>query len=124
MPRAAAVTGQPKTVNLETAPTMDPAETAKRAVSAAERGARVLVIRNTVSAAVATWVAIREAGADTLLMQVEGGPALHHGRFAVEDRALLDQAAEKRPYQECLAGPKRPNRDWNPDPRTVSRCRR
>ena len=94
MPRAAAVTGQPKTVCLETVPTMDPVETAKRAISAAERGARVLVIRNTVSAAVETWLAVREAGDDTLLMQVEEGPALHHGRFAVEDRALLDQAVE------------------------------
>ena len=94
MPRTAALTGQSKTVHLETVPTMDPAETAKLAVSAAEQGARVLVIRNTVSAAVATWLAIREAGADRLLMQVEGGPALHHGRFAVEDRALLDQAVE------------------------------
>ena len=28
-------------------------------------------------------------------MQVAGGPALHHGRFAVEDRALLDQEVER-----------------------------
>ena len=93
-PRAAAGAGQTKTVCLETVPTMDPVETANRAISAAERGARVLVIRNTVSAAVTTWLAVRAAGAETLLMQVAEGPALHHGRFAVEDRALLDQAVE------------------------------
>ena len=94
-PRLAAGTDQPKTVHLDSVPTMDPAETAKRAVSAAEHGARVLVIRNTVSKAVATWLAVQEAEAGSLLMQVAGGPALHHGRFAVEDRALLDQEVER-----------------------------
>ena len=93
-PRAAADAGRSKIVHLETAPTMDPAEAAKRAIGAAERGARVLVIRNTVSAAVATWRAALKARAETLLMQVEGHPALHHGRFAAEDRALLDREVE------------------------------
>ena len=94
-PRASAEAGRPKTVHPENVPTMDPAEAAKRAVSAAERGARVLVIRNTVSMAVATWHAVQEAGAGPLLMQAAEGPALHHGRFAVEDRALLDRKVEE-----------------------------
>lgn len=93
-PRAAAGAGRPKTVHLETAPTMAPAEAARRAVAAAQRGARVLVIRNTVGMAAATWRAAREAGGESLLLQAAGGPALHHGRFAVEDRELLDRAAE------------------------------
>lgn len=93
--RAPAQAGRPKTVHPETVPTMDPQETAQRAISAAEQGARVLVIRNTVAMAVATWRAVKEAGAVSRLMQVEGGPALHHGRFAVEDRALLDRAVEE-----------------------------
>ncbi len=94
-PRAAAADARrSKTVHLETAPTMAPAEAARRALAAAQRGARVLVIRNTVCVAAATWRAVREAGGESLLLQAAGGPALHHGRFAVEDRRLLDRAAE------------------------------
>ena len=94
-PRAPAEAGRPKTVRTETVPTMEPAEAANRAVSAAEQGARVLVIRNTVTMAVATWRAVIDAGAASLLMQVADGPALHHGRFAVEDRELLDRTVEE-----------------------------
>ncbi|MDE0241382.1 MAG: CRISPR-associated helicase Cas3' [bacterium] len=93
-PRAAADAGRPKTVRIETVPTMDPAETARRAILAVECGARVLVIRNTVTRAVETWRAVAEQGAESRLMRVEGYPALHHGRFAAEDRFLLDQAVE------------------------------
>ena len=108
-PRAPAEAGRPKTVRPEAIPTMEPSEVGKRAISAAEQGARVLVIRNTVSMAVATWRAVKEAGAASLLMQVAEGPALHHGRFAVEDRALLDRTveealgpAEKRGPRGCI----------------------
>ena len=94
-PRAPAQAGRPKVVHPETVPTMDPQETARRAIQAAEEGARVLVIRNTVTKAVVTWRAVKEAGAESRLMQVGGGPALHHGRFAAEDRALLDWAVEE-----------------------------
>ena len=94
-PRAPVQAGRPKAVHPEAVPTMEPQETAQRAILAAERGARVLVIRNTVAMAVATWRAVKEAGAVSRLMQVAGGPALHHGRFAVEDRALLDRAVEE-----------------------------
>ena len=95
VPRAPTEAGRPRTVHPETVPTMEPAEAANRAISAAEQGARVLVIRNTVSMAVATWRAVIDAGAASLLMQAADGPALHHGRFAVEDRALLDRTVEK-----------------------------
>lgn len=64
------------------------------AIDAARRGARVLVIRNTVTAAVDTFNAVRSEGASDLLWQVAGGAALHHSRFAAEDRALLDREAE------------------------------
>ena len=94
-PRPAPDAGRPKTVHPETVATMDPEEAARRAVTAAERGARILVIRNTVDVAVATWRAVREMGAGSLLMQAGHGPALHHGRFAVEDRALLDRTVEE-----------------------------
>lgn len=93
-PRAAGEAEHSKTAHLETVSTMDPLAAAARAISAAKHGARVLVIRNTVSAAVATWRAVLEAESESLLMQVEGYSALHHGRFAAEDRLLLDRAVE------------------------------
>ena len=86
--------GRSKSVHIECVPTMDPSEAAKRAVVAAEAGARVLVIRNTVGKAVATWEVVKESGKASLLMQVNGHPALHHSRYAVEDRQLLDRAVE------------------------------
>ena len=94
-PRIAAADGDDKTVHLETIPTMDPMHAAKRAVAEAQRGARVLVVRNTVRVAVATWHAVHEVGGESLLMRAADGSALHHGRYAVEDRALLDRAVER-----------------------------
>ena len=86
--------GEDKTVHIESIPTMDPKSAAERAVAEARQGARVLVIRNTVRVAVATWRAVRAAGGESLLMRAARYPALHHGRFAVEDRELLDRAVE------------------------------
>ncbi len=82
-----------KAVALETVGTMDPARAAALAVQAARAGARVLVVRNTVTAAVATWEAAA-AEAPDLVLEVAGGPALHHARFAAEDRRRLDAAVE------------------------------
>ena len=83
-----------KLVQIEAVPTMDPVETANRAITIAKKDARVLLIRNTVTKAVETWHAIKEAGEGSLLMQVGQGPALHHGRFAAEDRTALDLEVE------------------------------
>lgn len=83
-----------KAVAMQPVPTMSPDETARLAVAAARQGARVLVIRNTVAAACATFDAVIAAGASDLLLQVADGPALHHSRFAAEDRDLLDRAVE------------------------------
>lgn len=93
-PRTAGRSGRSKTVRLDIVPTMEAAETAKRAIEAARLGARVLAIRNTVSKAVDTWRAVRDSGGEHLLLRAAGRPALHHGRFAVEDRALLDEVIE------------------------------
>ncbi len=94
-PRPATDAGRPKEVHPDTVQTMAPEEAAGQAVTAAKSGARVLIIRNTVKMAVETWRAVRAAGEGSLLMQAAGGPALHHGRFAVEDRALLDRTVEE-----------------------------
>ncbi|MHB1938451.1 MAG: CRISPR-associated helicase Cas3' [Acidobacteriaceae bacterium] len=83
-----------KSVELKLVPSMESAECAHMAMRAAQCGARVLVIRNTVTAAVDAWQAVRLGGGESLLLRVSGGPALHHGRFAPEDRKLLDRAVE------------------------------
>lgn len=92
-PRRAEGTGRSKDVRLEM-DDMAPERAAELALEAADRGARVLVIRNTVRNAVETWAAAQELGGTARLLQAGGGPALHHGRFASEDRALLDRAVE------------------------------
>ena len=92
-PRECGAQERQKTVAMTLVPTMAAQATARIAVEAARDGARVLVIRNTVAAAVETFEAVRQAD-ETMLLQVAGGPALHHGRFAPEDRVLLDRAVE------------------------------
>lgn len=82
-----------KRVNPRLVATMDPQEAARMAIEAATHGARVLVVRNTVDAAVATWRTIIEANPEHCL-SVNGIPALHHSRFAAEDRALRDASVE------------------------------
>ena len=76
-----------KTVRAEARPLMgDFAAVAARALSAAERGAKVLIIRNTVGHAIDTHRALRDAGVRTIL---------HHSRYAAPDRRLLDGEVEK-----------------------------
>jgi CRISPR-associated endonuclease/helicase Cas3 len=87
--------GRIKPVTMELALSWTPQEAASRAISAATAGAKVLVIRNTVGMAAETFAAVKAAGAETLLWQVAGGPALHHARFAPEDRELLDNSVER-----------------------------
>ena len=83
-----------KSVTMRLCSNMAAEVAAMLALAAAQSGARVLVIRNTVKAAVDTWTAVREAGGETLLLNLRNGPALHHGRFSPEDRRLLDGAVE------------------------------
>ena len=70
---------------------------ARSAVAAARDGAKVLVIRNTVTSAQDVFGAVLEQrGEDEgLLLEVARGPALHHSRFAAEDRTRLDDAVER-----------------------------
>ncbi|MTJ82939.1 MAG: CRISPR-associated helicase Cas3' [Telmatospirillum sp.] len=83
-----------KAVSMVEIPRWSAETAAGLALEAARAGGRVLVIRNTVAAAVATFAAGRAAGGTSLLLTVAGGPALHHSRCAPEDRALLDRAVE------------------------------
>ncbi len=93
------VQGNPrhKTVHWELWDQIDaPEAIATRAVQAAAAGARVLVVRNTVPAAVATLQAVEALaaaqGLDCLFRVGENGGAstLHHSRFSRQDRPLLD----------------------------------
>lgn len=85
-PRAVQRTTLNKAVSMRAEATMDARRAAGIIVGAAKSGARVLVIRNTVKAAVDTWRAVQESGGEA--------PILHHSRYAAEDRVLLDKAAE------------------------------
>lgn len=80
---------------------------ARLASEAAAAGARVLVIRNTVTRAIETLDAVVAQGSAYLVWQVAGCPALHHSRFAAEDRDLLDREVERvlAPGKEGAPGP-------------------
>lgn len=96
-PDAVPAAGPGKTVHVSVAPLInDAAAIAARALAVAETGAKVLVVRNTVAGAIAVQQALEAAaGADSpLLFRVNGIATLHHGRFAREDRRLLDRAVE------------------------------
>ncbi len=105
--------GSQKQVEVELASEMEaPEAIARRALSAARGGARVLVIRNTVAGCVATQLALEAfAGAEreeSLLFRCQGVPAPHHARFAKPDREKLDAAIEaafgkQRPLGGCVA---------------------
>ncbi len=89
-------TGRSKAVSIRIEPIIaDPDRIAEAALAEARKGAKVLVVRNTVASAQAVFDSLREQGGDALALRAGGGPALHHGRFAVEDRRLLDEAVER-----------------------------
>jgi CRISPR-associated endonuclease/helicase Cas3 len=94
------VAGNPqhKTVYWETLDAMDdPMRIATLAAQAAAQGARVLVVRNTVPAAVATLKALEQltlAQGGDWLFKVNGVSTVHHSRYSRQDRPLLDQAVE------------------------------
>lgn len=76
------------------------------ALEAAAQGARVLVIRNTVPAAVATLAALEAATPDAdWLFGYNGVATLHHSRFSREDRPALDDAVERALGKARPSGP-------------------
>ena len=95
---AAGENGQEKTVAISAEPLINDFDrVAETALQAAQSGAKTLVIRNTVSNAIETQEALeRAAGNDReLLFSVNGTTTLHHSRFAVDDRRLLDGEVER-----------------------------
>ena len=93
--REIATNGATKSVSMSAASILsDPDAIARTAAAEARQGAKVLVIRNTVSSAQAVFAALLAQGANDVMLRVAEGPALHHSRFAAEDRKLLDDAVE------------------------------
>lgn len=77
----------------------DPERVATLAAEAAAHGARVLVVRNTVPAAVATLKALEQlviSQTRDWLFKVNGVSTVHHSRYSRQDRPLLDQSVEKQ----------------------------
>ena len=90
---------QEKSVGITAEPLIhDYAQVAELALWAARQDAKVLIIRNTVSNAVATQEALEQAAGNDrdLLFSADGITTLHHSRFALDDRHLLDREVEKR----------------------------
>ncbi|MFM0327640.1 CRISPR-associated helicase Cas3' [Caballeronia glebae] len=92
-----------KTVHWSTSDAIDaPERIAVMALDAAKQGARVLIIRNTVPAAIATLRALEalEAsstdGTNSCLFKVAGVGTVHHSRFSRQDRPHLDAEVEKQ----------------------------
>lgn len=86
----------------------DPAAIAGQALEAARAGARVLVVRNTVGGARAVFDALEEIATPEdraqRLFRANGVACLHHGRYAAEDRQVLDRAVEDFLGKESDAG--------------------
>ena len=94
LPITQAKTG--KTVRVVAEPWLaTPEHIAAMARSAADAGAKVLIIRNTVGAAVATAQSVEVPGCDGALFRVGDVGTVHHGRFSASDRLLLDAEVEK-----------------------------
>lgn len=71
----------------------DPVRIASLAVDSAAQGARVLIVRNTVPAAMATLRAVEKLTNERegdWLFKLNGVSTLHHSRFSRQDRPLLD----------------------------------
>ena len=105
--RRTAPSGHSKNVSWATHDFIDsPDQIAHAAISAARHGAKVLIIRNTVPAAVATLAALElSAPSPGWLFSLDGIPTLHHSRFSRQDRPALDAAIEAQLGKTRPAGP-------------------
>lgn len=88
-------------VELRNAPTLSDS-LLRRLKKAAESGAAVLLIRNTVDGALDALRSLEEIEAP--LLRCQGVIAPHHGRFAPDDRRLLDVALEEAFRREDRPG--------------------
>lgn len=105
--RKTAPTGHSKNVAWTLHDIIDsPERIAQAAISAATQGAKVLIIRNTVPAAVATLAALEHSVPDrSWIFSLNGIPTLHHSRFSRQDRPALDAAIEDQLGKIRPSGP-------------------
>jgi len=104
--RAITSTIRPKTVTWSLRDLIDdPEAIARHAIDAASAGAKVLIVRNTVPAAITVFNAIEHLSPD-LLFDVNRARTLHHSRFSREDRPLLDAAIQAQLGKERPPGPR------------------
>jgi CRISPR-associated endonuclease/helicase Cas3 len=109
-PMEAPRSGRPKTVAIELLPSMNnEAGIAGIGLFAAKKGAKVVILRNTVNGAIAVQKSLEEiaGNAKNLLFTCNDALALHHSRFSKEDREELDNALEgiygkTRPANGCI----------------------
>ena len=84
----------------------DPERIATMALEAAATGAKVLIVRNTVPAAVALLRALEARCPNrSWLFDLNGVVCLHHSRFSRQDRPLLDARVEARIGKDRPPGP-------------------
>ncbi|MDR1490510.1 MAG: CRISPR-associated helicase Cas3' [Desulfovibrio sp.] len=84
--------GGQKQVRMRCLPLLDDPEGLARLVAPyVEKGACVLIVRNTVRQARRTFTALRKLLPPEALFRINGVPAPHHSRYAVEDRQNLDR---------------------------------
>lgn len=96
--QACAPTGRNKNVEIALQPwARDAAAVAALAARELAQGARVMVLRNTVRQAVETQRALESllGTGHPALFSLNGVAALHHGRYAFEDRQRLDEQVER-----------------------------
>lgn len=74
------------------------------AIDAAEGGAKVVVLRNTVKDCLETQEFVEFHASPKLLLRSKGVPAPHHSRFCPEDRKCLDRALLARIGKERTDG--------------------
>jgi CRISPR-associated endonuclease/helicase Cas3 len=104
--------GASRTVEISAQPWLGAADLlARAALGAAEHGAKVLVIKNTVNDCIDTQLAVERAadvsGRRDVLFTCSGVAAPHHARFARADREALDveleaRIGQKRPEGGCI----------------------
>lgn len=100
--------GQFKKVEIAFTPALEVAERiADQALRKARRGARVLIVRNTVLGCLEVQQELeKQSNSDRqILFQVNGRPAPHHSRYAREDRILLDKEIERALGKGRVSGP-------------------
>ena len=85
----------------------EPEAVARLAIEAASTGAKVLIVRNTVPAALAVFEALETLlPTPDWLLTVNGIATLHHSRFSRQDRPALDDRVETLFGKQSPAGPR------------------